>query len=434
MELLMRYVLSGFGIGVLLLAGASQARQRAETPAPVRQLSVAGAANAHPSLAADGQFVAVVWGATSSGGTDVYLASSRNGGVTFTEPARVNADQGEARISAERPPLVALTPTAHGIPDLAVLWTAGQADTQLKLSRSDDGGRSFGPPRLVHAAGAKGNRGWASMAADAAGRLHVVWLDHRDAASASTTGAHAHGARQTSSAPEVRDGAALAQRSGVYHAVVGSPGGERLVARGVCYCCKTAIATGSANRVAAAWRHVYPGNLRDIAMATSIDGGRSFGGAQRVSEDQWAIDGCPENGPSVAFHFGQMHVAWPTVVGGANPSGAIFYAQSADGRQFSPRLRIPTLAGRDPEHVQLVPARPGGLVVAWDEPVNGRRAVVASRLQLAAGRVQVGAPLLLSTGRHARHPALATTPQGVLVAWTDGPAEGATTIAFTGVD
>lgn len=409
------------------------AGERAATPPPIRQLSVRGAASANPSIDAQGTFVAVAWGATrAAGGTDVYVAVSEDAGATFREAVRANAEPGEARLGAERPPVVVVVPGRKRVPDVAVLWTAGRSDTLLKLARSTDGGRSFGAPRLVHAAGVRGNRGWASMAADAAGGLHVVWLDHRDTAGASTTGmTHVHGtaASAPTAAPAARDGVAAAQRSGLYYASVGDgPVTEQLLTRGVCYCCKTAVAAASGSRVATAWRHVYPGNLRDIAAMASTDGGRTFAGPQRVSEDGWAIDGCPENGPSLALgDGGRLHLAWPTVLAGLSPTGAIFYADSPDGRRFSPRVRIPTLAGRDPEHVQIEPAG-AGLVVAWDEVVQGKRVVVASRLAPGAQSVRVEAPVVVSAGRQGRHPSAAATARGVLLAWTDGPAGAATTI------
>ena len=59
------------------------------------------------------------------------------------------------------------------------------------------------------------------------------------------------------------------------------------VTGGVCYCCKTAIAAGPANSLYLAWRHVYPGNMRDIAFTVSRDGGKSFAPPVRVSEDKW---------------------------------------------------------------------------------------------------------------------------------------------------
>ena len=40
------------------------------------------------------------------------------------------------------------------------------------------------------------------------------------------------------------------------------------------------------------------------------------------------------------------HIAWPTVVGGADPEGAIFYATTRDGQQFTARRRVPPGASR----------------------------------------------------------------------------------------
>jgi hypothetical protein len=40
---------------------------------------------------------------------------------------------------------------------------------------------------------------------------------------------------------------------------------------------------------------------------------------------------------------GTIHIVWPTVIGGAEPTGALFHATTRDGRTFSPRQRVPTL-------------------------------------------------------------------------------------------
>jgi hypothetical protein len=405
------------------------------TAAAVHQLGIKGAANAYPSIAARGAFVAVAWGVSTEGdGADVYAAVSSNGGATFAAPVRVTAERGEARLGAERPPVVAVVPAGGGTPGVAVLWTAGRGNSTLKLARSGDGGRTFGRPQEIQSPGARGNRGWASMTATDDGALHVVWLDHRDTAAASgASGAsHQHGASATRSA----DGVAAAQRSGLYYARLGSGAlSERLIARGVCYCCKTGVSAGAGGRVTAVWRHVYPGNLRDIAAATSADGGRSFTAPQRVSEDGWSIDGCPENGPSILVHDAEQHLVWPTVVGSREPVGAVFYAHSSDGRAFSPRVRVSAAASRDPEHVQMVRADDGDLVLAWDEVVEGSRRVVATRVRPGDQPAVVGKSMVVSAGRPARHPALAPTSRGVVVAWTDGQPGGATTIGLrTGLE
>ena len=130
--------------------------------------------------------------------------------------------------------------------------------------------------------------------------------------------------------------------------------------KGVCYCCKVAMATGADGAIIAAWRHVYAGNIRDIAFTISRDGGRTFAAPQRLSEDRWQLAGCPDDGPALAVDgAGVIHAVWPTVIGGEKPEGAIFYASSRDGRSFSSRTRIPTLGSPKPMHPQIVAADVG---------------------------------------------------------------------------
>jgi len=87
-------------------------------------LSVPGRASATPSIAADGQFVAVVWGGTlPDGATDVFLAVSRDGGRGFGNPVRVNHVTGDARLNGEQPPYVGLISRPNTDPAIAVVWT-----------------------------------------------------------------------------------------------------------------------------------------------------------------------------------------------------------------------------------------------------------------------------------------------------------------------
>ena len=180
----------------------------------------------------------------------------------------------------------------------------------------------------------------------------------------------------------------MAQKSGLYYATAGKAAStERELAPGVCYCCKTALAIGPDGSVYAAWRHVYPGNFRDMAFTSSRDGGRTFAPPVRVSEDGWAINGCPDDGPALAVdRSGAVHLVWPTVIDGPNPEGALFYATTRDGRTFTARTRIPSSGAGRPSHPQIVVDGRGRVVVAWDESVNGRRVAVAREVKGQSGR------------------------------------------------
>src|SRR5262245_31669412 len=143
-------------------------------------LAVPGRSNATPSIAADGEFVAVTWGSSlPSGSTDIFLATSRDGGKTFGAPVRVNDKEGDARVNGEQPPRVVLQHANP--PTVTVVWTTkGANGTRLVYARSDNGGRSFSPAAAVPGGDAPGNRGWEGVTIDGTGRVSVVWLDHRE--------------------------------------------------------------------------------------------------------------------------------------------------------------------------------------------------------------------------------------------------------------
>ncbi len=388
-------------------------------------LAVPGRSNANVSMAAEGSFVAIVWSAaTPSGQTDIYSATSRNSGATFSSPARVNSRAGEASVNGEQAPRVALV-RKGGVHEVAVIWTAKRTgSTALLAARSTDAGRTFSPSSPVPGTDAPGNRGWEAIGADETGRIHTVWLDHRRlAAQDSRVSALHHHGREDGAASMMSpkpNGIAMAQLSQLLFATLDGSPLPRALAEGVCYCCKTAIASGGAGRLYAAWRHVYPGNIRDIAFASSTDGGLSFAAPIRVSDDRWTIDGCPEDGPAIAVDGrGWVHVIWPTVLSEhGEPGKALFHAMSRDGRTFSTRERIPTVDV--PRHPQLAIGRNGAVVVVWDEAGNGiRRIAAAHGVADESGHVRFQRQPW-SASEPGVYPAIAATDNGLLAAWTTG--------------
>ena len=393
----------------------------ATLPAAGEFPNVPGRANATPSIAAAGRFVAVAWGASGGGKADVFVAVSRDGGTTFGAAVQVNTVPGEGRLNGEMPPRVALgSSTGSSLPEIVVLWTARGAATEIKTARSRDGGRTFGKPTSLQVSGAAGDRGWPSLALDRSGRLHAIWLDHRGLAAARAARGGASGHKP--GAPH--DGVAMAQNSSLYHAsITGSSATEHEITKGVCYCCKTALAAGADGTLFAAWRHVYPGSFRDMAFATSRDGGRSFSAPVRVSEDGWAIDACPDDGPAMAVDAsGSVHLAWPTVIGGDNPRGAIFYStMPRGGQRFTKRQQVGTLGGPKPSHPQIVVDSRRRVFVAWDELANGRQTAAVREVRAdATGATSFGPIVALSSSESGSYPALAAAGNRVLAAWATG--------------
>ena len=161
-------------------------------------------------------------------------------------------------------------------PSIVIVWTAkAEGGTRLVSARSDDGGLTFSAPALVPGTDAPGNRGWESAAADSAGGVATLWLDHRELATTGGAG-HDHSDHQHVPRDKSVDGAARAQSSKLFFARLGDATSARSITGGVCYCCKTTMAVDADGTVYAAWRHVFEGNIRDIAFTMSADGGRTF--------------------------------------------------------------------------------------------------------------------------------------------------------------
>jgi len=399
--------------GVSIAIGLRADGTLATTSTPV---GVDGRTNATPSVAARGGVVALAWAATKGGATDVFAAISADGGLTFARPVRVNDTPGQANVSGEQAPRVTIVQREGRPPSIVVVWTAkGAAGTRLLSAESGDGGRSFSPAAAVAGSEAKGNRGWESTAVDAHGRVVTVWLDHR--ALAESSGAPMHHDGQEHTGHGDADGVARAQLSKLYFGRIGDTGSATAIAAGVCYCCKTAIAAAADGAIYAAWRHVYPGNIRDIAFTMSRDGGRTFAPPVRVSDDRWVLDGCPENGPAIAVDAGTVHIVWPTLVKGAGgePGLALFYATTRDGRTFTPRTQMPT--DGTPRHPQIAINDDGRVLVTWDEQLTGSRRVVVDEATVDANGVHFRNLLIMDGGRD-DYPVAAAIDHGFVVAYT----------------
>jgi len=389
------------------------------------EVAVKDRANANASLAVSGQFAALVWSASAKDATDIYVATSRDGGRAFGAPARVNRTSGDANANGEQPPRVALVPRGGGDPSIVIVWTAkSPTGTKLWTARSDDGGKTFGPQTAVPGSDAAGNRGWESIATDSDGRVVALWLDHRETAAGKLGAARSHAEHMhDATAAQQKDGVARAQLSKLFFSRLDTPDSARPLTGGVCYCCKTTIAAGRNGALYAAWRHVYPGNVRDIAFTMSADGGRTFTAPLRVSEDRWVLDGCPENGPAMAVDDqNRIHLVWPTLVPSAvpekEPALALFYAMSLDGRQFTKRQQLPTEG--IPRHPQIAVGSEGEMSVVWDEQLSGTRRVALARATVAADGAARFNRLEISDDARAVYPAIATDGRDTIVAWTSG--------------
>jgi hypothetical protein len=385
------------------------------------EFAVPGRSNNAASVAAFGRRVAAVWTATADTKSDVYVSVSTDDGATFGAPVRVNDIEGEVRASGEQPARIVMDKTIH------VVWPARiEGKPVIRYARSVDDGKSFSKAETVAGEGRPGARGWEAMTLGYDGSVQVVWLDGRND---QRKPMHQH--RGPAVAKPAMKAGGRAPRQDIFHASWkgDAPRAERPVAAEVCFCCKTAIATAGA-RVYVAFRHLFPGGVRDIAVARSSDNGVTFEPPVRVSDDNWKIDACPDDGPAmVADSHGGIHITWPTLMTGDTPRKGIFYASLGDNGSFTPRLRLDS-GDTDPAHPQIGTDVHGNTAVVWDERTASTRRIVLRRVSQG-----VAQPPEYFAGEGVTYPVAVAAESHWIILWSaqrgaDGSAIEGRRIAF----
>ncbi|HMV50745.1 MAG TPA: sialidase family protein, partial [Blastocatellia bacterium] len=275
---------------------------------------------------------------------NVMLRHSADGKV-FSAPVRVNDRESDATVRNENPPKVAVAPNG----DVYVCWAneRGRWKGNIRFARSTDGGKSFSPAITLNSDGDAEPAGHAfqSLAVDAKGKIFVAWIDERNK-------------RQEDRGAEIR--LATSENGGKSF----SP--DRRILTDVCECCRTNLQADAAGKLYLTYRTVpRTGPMyRDIILARSLDGGRTFTTAL-ASEDKWEIAGCPVAGPSFSLDAAGNPTAVWFLGGGERPG--LYYATSANsGASFAPRRLL------DPQqklgkHAHTVSLPNGEILIAWDE-------------------------------------------------------------------
>jgi hypothetical protein len=168
---------------------------------------------------------------------------------------------------------------------------------EIRMLRSTDGGETFSAPFTVHRDRQLITHRFESIAFDARGALHTLWIDKRDLEAATRTDANAYA------------GAAIYRNVSLDGGRTFGP--DVKVADHSCECCRIALAPTPDGGIAAMWRHVFSGNVRDHAFVTISPGGKTTSPMHRASFDEWRIDACPHHGPGLSLAAdGGYHAVW----------------------------------------------------------------------------------------------------------------------------
>lgn len=377
-----------FSLLVLTVAAAG-------LPAAPARLELAHPAAGHdvhvsaPGLAVGGDGAALVaWITGGHGSNTLLLARPGDGG----QPVRVNPP-GTSVDALHQAPGLAVGPGG----EVYVTWSATKPKPEgvlfasdLYLSRSLDGGRTFEPPLRVNDDRPIAHS-FEGLAVAPDGTVLVGWIDSREGP----------------------------RRTGTYVARVADRGArlERVTRLGdgeTCVCCRVSVSAGPGDAAAVAWRKVFPGDVRDMVLSRSGDGGRTFGAATLVHADGWTITACPHRGGQVAADArGRLYAVWYTEGAAGRPD--VLLAVAPAGRRFGTPQRVHTWTASLPDQPRLAVDGSGRGIVVWEDSTAVRRRILLR--SIVQGGRSLGPVRALSRAIKAWAPAVAVAPDGFLVAW-----------------
>ncbi len=168
-----------------------------------------------------------------------------------------------------------------------VVTAISHGDGNVHSWLSDDAGKTWRSGERINTIANSAREGLHAMAGDGRGLVTCVWLDLRGGGMEVWSRVSRDGG--VTWEPEVR--------------VYASPDGA------VCTCCVPSVAVGPRGEIVAMWRNAL-GGARDMWMASSSDGGQTFGAARKLGEGTWKLNACPMDGGGLAFANGAPSTTW----------------------------------------------------------------------------------------------------------------------------
>ena len=355
------------------LVGCTTAAKTLLTIPQAIQISGPGIDTAEPAIApaTDGSvFLAWVEHGEAKA-ADVFVQKCDSEGRPAGQKTRVNPNVGEATAWRGDPPSVSVGSDGA----VYVVWSASLKSelshgSNISLSVSRDDGKSFSAPVVVNDDKYPAMHGMSSLAVSKDGGVFVAWLDERFLQTPEKMAADKAKAEVKAKGEAKEEKHVHMESNREVYLAVSNDGGKsftanKKIAADVCPCCKTALTVAQNGRVYVGWRQVLPGEFRHIAIASSDDKGVSFSAPVIVSDDQWQISACPVSGPALKVDENSaLTVAWFT--SGASGVSGVYEAKSTDeGKTFAPRHLIGEGVGLSTP--TLLPDGTGKFGTLWGE-------------------------------------------------------------------
>ena len=370
-------------------AGPAPAVREAESPA--------GADSREPELTATADGKVILSWVETSGGKGHALRFAVRDAAGWSEARTVAEGENWFVNWADFPSVIAL---ADG--SLAAHWLVKSGKStyayDVHISRSKDGGKTWGKPVVPHTDGTQTEHGFVSLLPLQDGRLGAVWVD----------------GRATKDVGEGHDEGPLPVSMQLRYAALDAEGklsDEVVLDERICECCQTSAAV-TAEGVIAAYRDRSAEEVRDIHLVRGQSGG--WGAPRPVHADNWQVNACPVNGPSVAADGRRVALAWYTGEGD-DPRVQVAFSSDA-GATFGAPTRVDD--GGTLGRVDVVLLADGSALVCW---MSGGAEGGANKVRRVAPDGTLGPVTVIAStdvSRSSGFPRMARLGDTVYFAWT----------------
>ncbi|MEO8962722.1 MAG: sialidase family protein [Ginsengibacter sp.] len=238
-------------------------------------------------------------------------------------------------------------------------------------SRSDDKGATWSKADKLVSDTTGYDQRYFDMAILPDGNAAIIWLDNRK----KTTG----------------EGSAL------YFAETGGNSGfenERLISEPCCPCCRTDLFVDSKKNIHVVYRAILHDSIRDMVHSVSNDMGKTFSEYEKISNDNWVINGCPHTGPAMTENKDGIQFTWFT---GGDDAGIFYCSSNNNGQTFSKRDMVSGIASR---HCQITSVD-NDIAIVWNEHFstgNHSSSLIGIEVRNADGRDPVKKFITPETG------------------------------------
>ena len=352
--------------------------------------------------------------------TNIFLKTSTDNGKSFSTPVRVNLLDGNVALDGRVAPTIQLGDND----EVYVIWANSRHEPnmfmgnyrQLVFTQSFDDGKSFEPSMIIGAEELDSGKYFQHMSIDSHGGIHMAWLD--GPAKMNATGYMER--------DESRD-------RGVRY-VQSLDGGvtfdtTKLIDANACPCCNVQTAADGEGNVYISWRKVFGSGdtqVRDMVVATSTDGGKTFSGPVKINDDGFKFKGCVHVGAPMAIDStGTLHIVW---YNGAPGHQGMYYATSTDnGQNFSEPMPILTGDWVPPQRIYIAVDNDDIVWLTWEDATGlsanertwryGDTKAMIYTAQVIDGELfKFDNPINLSDGKS---PAIASSNGFVSIVWTE---------------